>query len=93
VLPDVHYVFHAHSPEIWLHAKTLGIASTTVAAEYGTPDIAKEIQRLCQIPEVHDSRILSMGGHEDGIIAFGETAAEAGTTLIRYLAASVAIKA
>ena len=35
--------------------------------------------------------MLAMGGHEDGVIAFGATAAEAGGILVRHLARALAL--
>lgn len=88
VLPDVHFVYHAHSPAIWRKAKKLHIPTTSPEAPYGTVELAAEISYLCREEKTRQCRIVSMGGHEDGIIVFGKTAAEAGTALVSYLAAA-----
>ena len=44
-----------------------------------------EVQRLFRETDVLRQRIFSMGGHEDGIVAFGQTVAEAGNTLLTAL--------
>lgn len=79
------FVFHVHSGEIWKNAKKLGIQITGANVEYGTLEIADEVSRLFEETNVKDSKIFSMGGHEDGIISFGTTAREAGSILLKYL--------
>lgn len=82
---SVQFVFHVHSPEIWRSARTLTIPTTRENVEYGTPEMAEEIKRLFRETNVRFKRILAMGGHEDGIIVFGKTSEETGSTLIKYL--------
>lgn len=77
---------HAHSPPIWRRAEALGIPLTDAAVPYGTPELADQIGRLFAETDVRQLGILAMGGHEDGIVTFGTTVAEAGLTLVRYLA-------
>ncbi len=81
---NINAVFHAHSPEIWNHADQLAISATNKHVRYGTPAMAEEINRLMSEPSVIDTRILIMAGHTDGVITFGNTAEEAGNTLIDY---------
>lgn len=78
--PDIHWVFHVHSPVLWQAAERLGIAATPMDAEYGTPAMAEAISAI-----VRDARLpllLQMAGHEDGIIAAGQTAAQCGALLL-----------
>lgn len=82
--PFARWVFHAHSPEIWNEAARLGIPITDRSVGYGTPEMALEVRRLNQAGEL-EKRIFSMGGHEDGIITFGNTPEEAGHTMVSYL--------
>jgi len=77
-------VMHVHSPDIWRHADELGIAATSRRAAYGTPEMAAEVRQLLQTRAAR-GRILVMGGHEDGVISFGETADKAGRTLCDWL--------
>lgn len=79
-------VLHVHSPELWRHAAVLDIAATSPQAAYGTPAMAAEVARLYADPAVRSEGILAMGGHEDGLVAFGASAEEAGTVLVRRLA-------
>jgi len=76
--PGVNAVFHVHDEALW--KKLLSTSDSTAATiPYGTPEMAWEIQRLLR---EHDIKIFAMGGHEDGVIAFGETAHMAGELLI-----------
>lgn len=82
---SVRFVFHVHSPEIWLHARALHIPTTRESVEYGTPEMTEEIRRLFRETNARFKHILAMGGHDDGIIAFGRTSEEAGSTILKYL--------
>ena len=84
----IRIVLHVHSPDIWLAADSLGIPVTDSAVPYGTPQMAAEVQRLFNETDVNEQKIFSMGGHEDGVIAFGTSAEEAGEILLRTLDAS-----
>lgn len=79
-------VLHVHSPDIWQAAGTLGMPVTRDSVPYGTPAMAAEVQRLFRETDVLLQQIFSMGGHKDGIMAFGETVAMAGDTLLAALA-------
>lgn len=91
--PAVGAVIHAHSPEIWTQADSIGIPVTRRDARYGTPEMAEEICRLFQNTPVSVLKIFAMTGHEDGIVAFGDNMEQAGLTLIRYLSLATAQKA
>jgi len=82
---DINVVLHAHSPAIWQAADALHLPVTDAAVEYGTPAMAQEVDRLFRQTNVAQQKIFSMGGHEDGIVAFGSSAGEAGAILTRTL--------
>lgn len=84
--PAIRFVLHAHSPVIFAASAALGIPTTHPRVAYGTPEMAREVQRLYGQSSLPTVRILAMGGHEDGIIVFGHSAEEAGQTLVTYLA-------
>lgn len=84
--PAIRFVFHAHSPVIWRRSDVLRIPTTDRRVAYGTPEMAAEAQRLYFGSTLDATRILAMGGHEDGIIVFGHNAEEAGQVLVTYLA-------
>jgi ribulose-5-phosphate 4-epimerase/fuculose-1-phosphate aldolase len=83
-------VIHAHSPEIWTQADSIGLPVTRRNVHYGTPEMADEVCRLFQDTPVSKLKIFAMGGHEDGIVAFGSSMEKAGMTLIRHLALATA---
>ncbi len=84
--PAIRFVFHAHSPMIWQRARSLRIPITDPRIGYGTPQMALDVQRLFSGSTLSATRILAMGGHEDGIIVFGHSAEEAGQVVVTYLA-------
>lgn len=86
---SIRFVFHAHSSRIWRNSKLLQIPTTNDSILYGTPEIAEEVKRLFKDTNVKDRRILSMGGHEDGIITFGKTVDEAGSIMLHNLELSI----
>jgi ribulose-5-phosphate 4-epimerase/fuculose-1-phosphate aldolase len=87
---DIHYVFHGHSPHIWRHARALGIPVTSLDVAYGTPAMAAEIERVYRAGGLTGRGMVVMGGHEDGVVAFGARAEDAGLMLIGALATALA---
>ena len=83
---SLRFAIHAHSPHIWHSAQALGIPITREGVAYGTPEMAEEVRRLFQDTPAREYLIFAMGGHEDGVVSFGQTAEEAGTVLVSYLA-------
>ena len=84
--PLVRSVLHAHSPVLWRRRRSLGLPETDAAIPYGTPEMAQEVGRLYRETVLPERQIFAMGGHEDGIVALGRSPAEAGGTLLRWLA-------
>ncbi len=82
----IRYVFHGHSRLIWPLAEELQIPYSSPDVPYGTPAMAEEVKRLYRTTTLADVQILAMGGHEDGIVAFGNSALDAGQVLLKYLA-------
>lgn len=82
---DVRVVFHVHSPAIWRASSRIGLHLTDPGVAYGTPDMACEVARLFRETDVKQAGIFAMGGHEDGVIAFGADADAAGTVLMEAL--------
>lgn len=89
--PAIRWVMHAHSPALWRHAGELDLPLTGVDVPYGTPEMAAEVERLFRESDVRRRLIFGMGGHEDGIVTFGATAAEAGFVLLGTLARALAL--
>jgi hypothetical protein len=82
----IRFVFHAHSPAIWRRSRELRVPTTDPRAAYGTPEMAREVERLWGASALAEVGILAMAGHEDGIVVFGRGAEEAGQVLLSYLA-------
>jgi L-ribulose-5-phosphate 4-epimerase len=74
-------VVHIHHKEKW--SNLLHQAATTDSSiAYGTPEMAFAIQKLIIEDKVGPSRIIVMGGHEEGLIAYGKTLEEAATAFL-----------
>lgn len=86
--PAIGYVFHIHSPEIWLVRDALGLATTDPQVAYGTPEMAAEVTRLYRWADFAGCGVIAMGGHADGIISFGRDAEQAGQGLLELLRAA-----
>jgi Class II Aldolase and Adducin N-terminal domain len=84
--PDIRFVMHVHSPDIWLATQRLGIPSIGKPIAYGTPEMADAVRNLILAQGSPSTGIFSMLGHEDGIVAYANTAETAGNLLIDTLA-------
>ncbi len=87
----VRCVLHAHCPALWRRRRALMLPTTAERIDYGTPAMAREIERLARQTPLLDRPLLAMGGHEDGVIAFGRDPDEAGRVLIGALARARAL--
>ncbi len=83
VNPDTNCVLHVHSPLLWRSATQLGIAQTDASIAYGTPEMGLAVGLAA---EGRSQGIISMGGHEDGLIAFADTICIAAIELVKCLA-------
>jgi ribulose-5-phosphate 4-epimerase/fuculose-1-phosphate aldolase len=88
--PAIRVVLHAHAPELWRQARVLGLPATDPSAANGTPAMAREVARLYREGTFASTRVAAMGGHEDGVIAFGESADVAGAALVTLFARALA---
>ena len=80
-IPEVGAVVHAHC--LWLWEKLLNHYPTTSGEiEYGTPEMALAVQSLAAEMGMSDENIIIMGGHREGILAFGKNLKEATTQII-----------
>ena len=76
---EVNAVIHIHNETMW--SKYLNdLPTTDKRAEFGTPEIAMEIKKLAN----HNSGIIIMGGHQEGIIAYGKSLFEAEEIILNY---------
>ena len=81
--PAIQAVIHVHHLSLW-QALMNNVPTTNLNCAYGTPEMAREIMRLCQEDETRQLKIIVMSGHEEGIITFGSNLTEAGNTLLGY---------
>jgi len=82
----IRFVFHGHSPVLWRRAEALRLPRSDPRVAYGTPEMAREVERLYRGSTLPELQIFAMGGHEDGVVVYGRTAEEAGQVLLRHLA-------
>ena len=83
-------VMHAHCPEIWQYGPQWNIPVTRPEVAYGTPAMADEVRRLWQETDAAEKGIFIMGGHEDGVVSYGNDAQTAGKILVDHLARAYA---
>jgi ribulose-5-phosphate 4-epimerase/fuculose-1-phosphate aldolase len=75
-MPLVNAVVHIHNNTLW--KKLINkVPTTSSQVEYGTPEMAFEINRLLKSTSLKDDRILVMANHKDGLITFGHNLDEA----------------
>jgi len=68
---EVRVVVHGHDRNLWRSLRERGPA-TGPDVPYGTPEMAREIERLFRETDVRTWKIFAMAGHRDGIVAFGQ---------------------
>lgn len=83
--PAIGAVIHVHSLALWQQGLQR-LPTTAAAVAYGTPAMAAEMRRLYATSGLSRLKILIMAGHEEGLITFGATLAEAEQILQRALA-------
>jgi L-ribulose-5-phosphate 4-epimerase len=80
-LPDVGAVVHIHSLELWKRFLNL-LPTTSTDIEYGTPEMAEAIMQL--ISGMNDNeKVIVMGGHREGILAYGGNLEEATSEILK----------
>ena len=70
--PRAGAVIHCHHAELWARLRSR-VPTTSHEVEYGTPAMAREVQRLFCETDVRKQQIFAMGGHPDGLVSFGES--------------------
>lgn len=86
--PSVQVALHVHSFEIW-NAAQLGKCPwpiTSPSHRYGTPEMA---QAIYETASTYPGLPICMGGHQDGVMTYGETVDQAGYRLLGALAAAL----
>lgn len=67
----INYVLHIHKRSAW-DLMLNKIPSTGASIAYGTPEIAGEVMRIKKQAFEQSFGLIAMGGHEEGLIAFGD---------------------
>ncbi|HHP7242044.1 MAG TPA: class II aldolase/adducin family protein [Cyclobacteriaceae bacterium] len=76
-------VMHIHNPALW-NRLLYHVPTTKANVPYGTPEMAREIERLFREENLSDRKIITMAGHEEGIFTMGADLDEAGNVLLGY---------
>jgi len=82
-LLDVGAVIHIHHKGMW-EKYISNLPTTSPGILHGTPEMATEIANIVKTLIPGQDTILVMGGHEDGIIAWGKTTDAAGECILKY---------
>lgn len=99
-LAKINAVVHVHSPDIWCHSDCLGLSATAADIPYGTPQMAEAVRQLllaeCRRDSISSQSALPaivfvMKGHEDGVVAVGDTLEDCKQALLVCLSRAQAI--
>lgn len=82
--PKCNAVIHIHNLELW-KALMDKVPTSSKDVPYGTPEMAYEMMRLYKESDLPINKLMVMGGHEEGIIAFGDDLEEAGKIIMGIL--------
>jgi L-ribulose-5-phosphate 4-epimerase len=77
-------VVHVHSRPIW-SAHRDRLPTTRDDVPYGTPGMAYEMIRLHKSKALGRLGVIVMGGHQDGVVAFGPSLADAAGEILKLM--------
>ncbi|MFW6092598.1 MAG: class II aldolase/adducin family protein [Pseudomonadota bacterium] len=88
--PEIAWIFHVHSPDIWERVEELDLPATAPEVPYGSPDMVVAVQALLA---AHAARplVFVTRGHRDGVFACGAGAGATGAALVDMLSRAVAL--
>ncbi len=78
---QINAIFHVHDKILWDYMISNNLESTSEAVSYGTEQMAKEASDCI---DNKSSGIFVMKGHQDGIIAYGNSIEEAGKMILGF---------
>lgn len=78
---SINAVIHVHHAGLW-HRYRNRLPTTDAAATYGSPEMAAEVIRLIRSQDQPRKQLIIMGGHEDGVLAYGIDLGQAAATLL-----------
>ncbi len=82
--PQIHAVIHVHAQSQW-ERLLYKIPTTAPDVAYGTPEMAREFQRLYRESDLKEQGVAAMHGHTAGIISFGKDLEQAEQRLLKHL--------
>ncbi len=78
---SINAVIHVHHDVLWqTYRNKLPTTSSQVA--YGTPEMAREVSRLLKDSDRPAKQLVIMGGHEEGVMAYGSSLGHAASILL-----------
>ena len=78
---DIRAVVHVHDAGLWRELiDRVPTSSRTVS--YGTPEMAREFRRLYEETDFAGQGVAVMGGHEEGIVSFGDDIEQAAERIL-----------
>lgn len=80
--PGIRAVVHVHDAALWNELLD-SVPTTSPDVTYGTPEMAYEFRRLYEETDFAEQGVAVMGGHEEGIVAFGQTIEQAEQRILR----------
>ena len=81
--PGIRAVAHVHDAALWDELIDR-LPTTSREISYGTPEMAREFRRLYAETDFPALGVAVMGGHEEGLVAFGRDIKEACLRILRY---------
>ena len=79
--PAIRAVVHVHDADLW-NDLVDRVPTTAREVSYGTPEMAHEFRRLYAETEFGKQGVAIMGGHEEGIVSFGEDIGQAARRIL-----------
>jgi L-ribulose-5-phosphate 4-epimerase len=83
--PGIRAVVHVHNADLW-QALIDRIPTTSRDVAYGTPEMAREFQRLYADTDFRVEGIAVMGGHDEGLVTFGKDISQAAERILSHAA-------
>ncbi len=80
---EIGAVIHVHNTEMWNRLLDK-VPTSKPDVPYGTPEMANEIKRLFKETPISREKIMVMGGHQDGVISFGQDLNEAANVILKW---------
>ncbi len=76
-------IIHCHNKRLWERLREV-VPTTSPNIDYGTPAMAREVMRLFAETNVKETKLFVMGGHAEGVVAFGKNFDEAFAVLMSH---------